>query len=423
MYELRKSSLYRFPWSSNDNPIGWLEVTDVCNIHCKGCYRQTLEGHRPLADLQEEVLLMKEWRNIDNVSIAGGEPLTHPQIDDLIHFIHKQGIKPYLLTNGKAVTEERMLQLKKLGMAGIAFHIDMMQRREGWEDANEVKLMELRDRCKEIMARVGGVPTSFGITVYHENFEQIPDIVRWGIKNIPYVQGLTFITYRGAMVRPGVKYIVNGREVDMDLDKLGYATTEVPEDFNIKSTDVYRIIKENIPGYDAAAYLGGTQDHTSFKWLIGYMIGTPRGYIGPVGPRTVEFMQAAHHFTKGTYFAYTRSVNLGRRVYLAALIDPIARRTTARHLANPFRVFGRVYGQSIGIIQAPDVLDDGRTDMCDACPDITVYKGKFIHSCRMDEWRRWGGYMTQVMEDNDDATPTAEDDGRGRRRTRNAVKV
>jgi hypothetical protein len=400
MRELKTSELYRFPWSKNDNPIGWLEVTDVCNIHCKGCYRQNLEGHFPLERLKEEVLMMKECRNVDNVSLAGGEPLTHPGIDELVEFIHLQGIKPYLLTNGKAATEERMRDLKKLGLAGVAFHVDMMQNRAGWEGKDEIGLLPLRDQYVDVMAAVGGIPTSFGITVYKDNFDQIPELVRWGIKNIKYVQGLTFITYRGALVRPGVKYLVAGREVEMDEDKLGYATAEEPEEFNVTSNDVYDIIKQNISEYDAAAYLGGTERHDSFKWLIGFMVGSDDGWYGAVGPKTVEFSQVFYHLFHGSYFAYSRKSYLGRKVFLAGLFDPYVRRIMRRFLANPLRFFYKpVYGQSIGIVQAPDVLPDGRVDMCDACPDLTVYKGQLIHSCRMDEWRRWGGYLTQVRTD------------------------
>jgi hypothetical protein len=418
MRELSKSELYRFPWSKNDNPIGWLEVTDVCNIHCKGCYRQNLEGHFPLERLKEEVLLMKEWRNIDNVSLAGGEPLTHPDIEGLVEFINLQGIKPYLLTNGKAVTEERIRTLKKLGLAGVAFHIDMMQDRQGWEGKDEIGLLPLREQCVDVMAAVGGIPTSFGITVYKDNFEQIPDLVRWGIKNIKYVQGQTFITYRGAIVKPGVRYMVAGREVEVDEDKLGYATTEEPDQYDITSHDVYRIIRENVPEYEASAYLGGTERYDSFKWLIGYMLGTAgSGWYGAVGPKAVEFAQAVHHFFKGTYFAYNRSVNIGRYVMLGGLFDPRIRRIIRQHLANPLRLFYKpVYGQSIGIIQAPDVLPDGRVDMCDACPDLTAYKGQLIHSCRMDEWRRWGGYMTQVSEDG--AKEAAEEEAPHARKRR-----
>jgi hypothetical protein len=424
MPELKKSELYRFPWSKNDNAIGWLEVTDVCNIHCKGCYRRQLEGHRPLEELKEEVLLMKEYRNIDNVSIAGGEPLCHPQLSDLIAFINEQGIKPYLLTNGKALEVARVRELKRLGLAGVAVHVDMMQDRAGYEGADELGLMPLRDAYVDVLAQVGGIPTSFGITVYRDNFEFIPAIVRWGIKNIRHVQGLTFITYRAALVKPGVRYVVAGREIDMDVAKLGYATDEAPEEFNVTANDVYRLIRENVPGYDAAAYLGGTERHDSFKWLIGYMIGAEGdGWYGAVGPKTVEFAQAVHHFFKGTYFAYNRSVNIGRYVLLAGLFDARVRRIVGRYLANPLRLFYKpVRGQSIGIVQAPDVLADGRVDMCDACPDITVYKGQFIHSCRMDEWRQWGGYMTQVR-DGEEAEAAAEPAARRRRNKCRSVPV
>ena len=76
---LEKRDLYRFPWSKNDNPIAWLEITDVCNLRCEGCYRQRLSGHKSLGEIKEEILFFKRWRNPDNVSIAGGEPLVHPE--------------------------------------------------------------------------------------------------------------------------------------------------------------------------------------------------------------------------------------------------------------------------------------------------------------------------------------------------------
>ena len=51
---LEKHDLYRLPWSMNDNPIAWLEVTDICNIHCEGCYRQHISGHKTLEALKRK---------------------------------------------------------------------------------------------------------------------------------------------------------------------------------------------------------------------------------------------------------------------------------------------------------------------------------------------------------------------------------
>ncbi|MCZ7544801.1 MAG: radical SAM protein [Anaerolineae bacterium] len=96
----RKRNMYRLPWSMNDNPIGWLEITDRCNIYCKGCYRQQLVGHFPIEQIKDDILFLKEYRNCDNISIAGGEPLVHPQILEIVSFIREHGMKPLILTNG-----------------------------------------------------------------------------------------------------------------------------------------------------------------------------------------------------------------------------------------------------------------------------------------------------------------------------------
>jgi len=66
-----KKHMYRFPWSLNDNPIGWLEITDKCNIYCRGCYRLNQTGHKSFEQVKEEIRFLKEWRNCDNISIAG----------------------------------------------------------------------------------------------------------------------------------------------------------------------------------------------------------------------------------------------------------------------------------------------------------------------------------------------------------------
>jgi hypothetical protein len=74
-------------------------------------------------------------------------------------------------------------------------------------------------------------------------------------------------------------------------------------------------------------------------------------------------------------------------------------------------MFDGIYVQSIGIIQAPDVQPNGQADMCDSCPDMTVYDGKLINSCRMDEYRLFGGFLTVLDKDKvqaPEAPQTAE---------------
>ena len=147
---LEKQNLYRLPWSMNDNPIAWLEVTDICNIHCEGCYRQYITGHKSLEQTKEEVDFFMKWRNPDNFSIAGGEPLIYPHIVDLVAYIAQKRAKPVILTNAMALTPELLKELKKAGLSGFTIHVDSHQNRPQWIGKSEADLNEFRQHCTDM---------------------------------------------------------------------------------------------------------------------------------------------------------------------------------------------------------------------------------------------------------------------------------
>jgi hypothetical protein len=404
--ELDKRNLYRFPWSLNDNPIAWLEVTDICNIYCEGCYRQHMTGHKTLEQVKEEVLMFKRWRNPDNVSIAGGEPLIYPHIVDLVAFIAEQKIKPVILTNGVALKPELLRELKKAGLAGFTIHIDSHQNRPKWKGKTEAELNELRQTYADMIAEVGDLYVIFNGTIYPSTYHEIPDILRWGQANIDRVHGLVFITYRTATVNDHVGSDSSDHQVD--LRKLSYTREDFDEEF-VTGPEVHAILQQTLPEFDAAGYLGGTVRHDSYKWLAGAIVGSKGATYGSIGKRTMEVAQAGHHLFKGTYLAYLSQAKLGSAAFLMAPWDPIVRGALKRRVKDivrhPGRLFKPVYVQSIGIIQAPDLQGDGRADMCDSCPDITIYDGKFINSCRMDEYRLFGGFLS-VTEKREEAGPS-----------------
>jgi len=404
MDQLDKRNLYRMPWSMNDNPIGWLEVTDKCNIHCLGCYRQQLAGHMPLEKVKEDVLFLKRWRNVHNISIAGGEPLVHPEILEIVAFIREQGMEPLILTNGHALTRELLVDLKQAGSMGIAFHIDSLQQRSPrWNGKTEAELNELREELMELVASVPGMYCNFGMTVYRSNFNQIVDVMRWGNQHIDKVHGMVFITFRAAGLDTGVDYYTPEGE-KVTPDELGYAAErEVAEDAGVTSRDVWAKLRSEFPHYDASSYLNGTQRHDSIKWLLGLQVGLAGGHmLGSIGPRLMEAAQAWRHWKQGTYVAHRPSHRAGPKVFLAGLVDEKVRsawRAYWRAVARrPLLLLSPIYTQSIGIIQAPDMLSDGRVDMCDSCPDMCVHNGTLVNSCRWDEWRLYGGYLHPQLQ-------------------------
>lgn len=392
-----KTDLYRMPWTNHDNPIGWLEITDECDLGCKGCYRKQLEGHKPLAQLREEIDFFIKHRNTDSIVLAGGEPTMHPEVLDVIAYTTEKGLKPHLTTGGQRLLDLPFVkEMKKAGLEGMGVHVDAKQGRPGWAGKTEIELNELREQMADTVAEAGGMNCGFGVTVFRDTLEHVPALVRWTIDNRHRVSGFSFITYRGLTILPGYQYGVDGSPVNVKKEDIGYATKEEQAAITVTSYDVLEKIREEVPEYDPCAYLGGTKSHQSVKWLLGQLVATDKTILGSVGKKTIELGQIVHHLTKGRYFIYSRGQYFPRMALFAGIFDPKVRKMWKRYLLNPTLFFKRLYGVGFGIVQAPDVLSDGSIDMCDSCPDMTVYEGQLINSCRMDEYRKYGGLLSPM---------------------------
>jgi len=219
-----KKNLYRLPYSMNDNPIGWIEATDICNIKCKGCYRLVMgEGHKPVQQIKDEILFLRKWRNCDNISLAGGEPILHPDIKEIVSFIVGLGMKVVILTNGLALNDKVLKEMKEVGLLGFSFHIDITQTRPEFKKqklTSELQLNDMRLKYAKMLKKYNFY-SHFGITVTPDNLHEVPELIRWAKDNVLMINGISLIIYRGLPVMPGVTYHVNGKQVDMELGKLG----------------------------------------------------------------------------------------------------------------------------------------------------------------------------------------------------------
>ncbi|MCK5051439.1 MAG: radical SAM protein [Candidatus Cloacimonetes bacterium] len=393
-----KQKLYKLPWSTNESPIGWLEVTDICNIHCEGCYRLNRDGHKPFEQLKEEILLLKKWRNCDSITLAGGESLLHPNILDLVKFINNKGMKSVIITNGVALNMEILQKLKKAGLSGVNFHIDSTQNRpefKGIKDVGEADVNTVRVKYARMVKKVKGLTTGFGITVDTNNLTDIPKFVQWGIENIHVVNSLSFKTFRGLLVEQGFEYFAGSKKIELKKDSLGYTIGPEKKDrITITSSDVYSTIKQNFPEYEANSYLSGTRDYKSLKWILGNVIlNTKHKLFGALGKRSMEIIQTGYHFLFGTYPIHTKR-RFGRSLFWLALFDKTVRKAFCNWLKYilvfPIRVFYPIKTLNIGIVQPPDLLPDGSCDMCEGCPDLCVFEGKLVNSCRLDEYIKYG---------------------------------
>ena len=397
---LNNRELYRLPWTLPDNAISWLEPTSLCNLACDGCYRENeKDSHKSFEDVKKELDVFQRYRNTDCISIAGGDPLLYPDIVELIKEIKGRGLKPIINTNGKALTKELLIELKQAGVYGFTFHVDSKQGRGGeWKGKNEIELNELRLHYAQMLADAGNISCSFNSTVYEDTLQYVPELVDWAAKHIDIVQTMVFIAFRHVVPQMTFDWFAGGQKIDWQ-NIMYHSDTKRKVD--ILSTDVLKKVREKFPEFTPAAYLNGTEDAGSFKWLLTERVGTKNKIYGYLGPKLMEIMMAGHHFFKGTYISYAspKLTRKGRTTLL--LLSPFeksVRKAAKNMLKNPFRLFKKAHMQSVLFIQPVDFLQSGEQSMCDGCPDITVHDGRLVWSCRLEEQKKFGTFLRSVPQ-------------------------
>lgn len=403
--QLSPIDLYRLPWNLADNPISWLEPTSKCNLYCDGCYRENKnQSHKSMDEIKQELEVFAKYRKTDSISIAGGEPLTHPQIAEIVSLVGQFGWKPTINSNGALLNEELLIKLKKAGVWGFTFHVDSGQARPEWKGKNELELNDLRYKLAKLLADAGGISCTFNATIYPENLKYVPELLNWAHENIDIVQSMVFIIYRMAILGNNLDFYVGDKQVK--FDEVMYSKNDDNRRTDISSEEIVGLVRENCPDFMPCAFLNGTEKVDTYKWLLSGRIGSKSKIFGYVGPKFMEIVQSLKHIATGTYLAYSRPSNhiVSPLYFLLAPFDKGLRKAISGYfreiLKNPAQILKLPRYQTVLIIQPADIYSDGRVNMCDGCPDITVWNGSLVWSCRMEEQNRWGQNVRVVPRNN-----------------------
>src|SRR5689334_7605404 len=118
-----------------------------CNLACTYC--------NEFDDVSSPVALDEMLRRIDQlaalgasvITISGGEPLLHPQLDDIIARMRHHGIIAGMITNGYLLTPERIQRLNRAGLEYLQISIDNVQL-----DEVSKKSLKVLDKKLEMLA-------------------------------------------------------------------------------------------------------------------------------------------------------------------------------------------------------------------------------------------------------------------------------
>ena len=95
-----------------------------CNLSCTYCNEyDDFSKPVPIATMRERIDNLHRL-GTTIVTISGGEPLLHPELDELIRYIRSKGIITGMITNGLLLTAERIRRLNHAGLDHMQISID-----------------------------------------------------------------------------------------------------------------------------------------------------------------------------------------------------------------------------------------------------------------------------------------------------------
>ena len=118
-----------------------------CNLACTYC--------NEFDDFSPPVPIETMYQRIDKlaelgtslVTISGGEPLLHPELDDVIRRIRKNGMVAGLITNGYLLVPERIERLNRAGLEWLQISID-----NAMPDEVSKKSLKVLDKKLQLLA-------------------------------------------------------------------------------------------------------------------------------------------------------------------------------------------------------------------------------------------------------------------------------
>jgi hypothetical protein len=346
--------------SARETPHLTLETNRTCNMRCRSCYATDRTGVKPLDQVLRELDLGRSRRNLETVTLLGGEPTLHPDLARIVAEVKARGLVCQLLTNGLAfLAPGGVALLDRLVAAGVdrvIVHIDVGQGHvhEDPDGAADAIIERLDAR---------GTHAARCITIYDDNRGTIP----------------------GLIARHGRHRHFDGVLAMIATDHPGGPATGKGE-----LEEEHAALVAGL-GIEPTAYVPSSLDDQHVSWLLYFFYRNARtGAVYPIPPATYRaYMRAYRRLTGRQLFGETARPALyplaAGVVGVADLVRRPGRLGGLRELlrgASPARDL-RLHHV---VIQSPPELDPtrGEVHLCHQCPDATVRHGHLTPVCLAD---------------------------------------
>lgn len=354
--------MMRLPWHGRCVPHAVLDILRGCNCKCRYCYNQPIQTTcKDMEELRAELAVIRKSRAVRTITLSGGEPLLHPNLERIVSWLHgEEKLTVSILTNGILFDEARAAALHRAGCAMVTLHIQEGQRRP---DLGEGCIDEFR-REKGHIARAHGLFPALVSTITAEDVDEFRAL--------------------GLFLR--------------EAPEFEYALVTLARDFS--AIDVW-VRQEDVPcepmlsaladvGFRPACFVGGRHHRDRPRWYIFQSAqavdaeGRERAW-NETRPGLLEwaFLQGLAIFCRrSVHWVRTSSAKLKVRLLLNGLLG--GRFSTFLFALRAILRGWTLREKHVVVQLPPHSLGDGRVEICDNCPDATVRNGRLHPLCLND---------------------------------------
>lgn len=370
---------HEMPWKMNDGPHGSLDVVRGCNCICDACYNDGTKKIKPFDEIVSDFETLYSYRKVSAISLVGGEPLLHPDIEKIILFLKKKNMAVEILTNGILLDENMARKLAKAGADTVYLHIDVNQKRPDIIDSSSKQEVDNLRTQKAKLLQKHGIEVAMSITLdntelgeslseYFEYFKKASNINYFLLtlfKDRPAPTPFTGFISEEAF---GSAHPKKADEPDMEE-----VVTIFKDRFNIYPY-WYVSARHNKqkPRWVSYLYVASYDKKGNLKSTLDMFYSDFEGkYIEKYRKKQGKYPYAK----KQSYFFN----------FLFILLNGLFRRSLLKSLKFLISTFGcSIILKRIFVQEPASINEDGKLEHCISCPDATVKNGKLIPTCVSD---------------------------------------
>ena len=133
--------------STRDAVLAQVVPMRRCNLTCAYCNEYDRGANPvPLATMQQRLDKLADL-GTSVITISGGEPLLHPELDAIVSHVRRRKMIAGLITNGYLLTAERIERLNRAGLDHLQISIDNVE-----PDEVSRKSLKVLDRKLQLLA-------------------------------------------------------------------------------------------------------------------------------------------------------------------------------------------------------------------------------------------------------------------------------